>query len=324
MELYEEDYYVQEVIQATEEVELPKFYDWFIPEQIEKVPYKTGFLKTVEWDAFINDNPTNVINNYNTVSTIGFRSEFVKLNYLHLQYKFAHLIDSAVPDYTNSEYIGDVNNNYLPFGTAYKLACNEIMKLITHFVLTGTVSVQKDGNNAKVLLPNMYGLLNMPYQIKEEVQAANKDKMEKIFESIKSGLSKLELGDYFDCPFMVLIDPLTSIKLIEPYAIPNASSSSNVYSLTDSWEDFLIKTIKAVNGRNEVTIKTSNLLNNQIVIYPMNPKLLKFKPSEFMLPTPNKQMDTNSSRIAHSYIDFILGGLMATKKTILQVEIKQS
>ncbi|WP_024654625.1 hypothetical protein, partial [Borrelia hispanica] len=294
------------------------------PEQIEEVPYKMGFFKVVEWDAFINDNPTNVINNYNTVSTIGFRSEFVKLNYLHLQYKFAHLKDSAVAQFTNSEYVGDVNNNHLPFGTAYKLACNEIMKLITHFVLTGTVSVQKDGTRTKRLLPNMYGLLNMPYQIKEEVQAANKDKMEKIFESIESGLSKLELGDYFDCPFMVLIDPLTSLKLVKPYAIPNASSSSNVYSSTDSWEDFLIKTIKALNNRNEVTIQISNLLKNQIIIYPMNPKLLKFKPSQFMLPTPNEQIDTNSSNIAHSYIDFVLGGLMATQKTILQVEIKQS
>ncbi|ACH93986.1 uncharacterized conserved protein (plasmid) [Borrelia duttonii Ly] len=320
MELYEEDYYEQEIIQATEEVELPQFYDWFTSEQIEEVPYKMGFFKTVEWDAFLNDNPTNVINNYNTVSTIGFRSEFVKLNYLRLQYKFAHLKDSVVSDYTNSEYVGDVNNNYLPFGTAYKLACDEIMKLITNFVLTGTVSVQKDGKNSKVLLPNMYGLLNMPYQIKEEVQAANKDKMEKIFESIKSGLSKLELGDYFDCPFMVLVDPLTSIKFVEPYGISNVPQSSPEFA----WEDFLIKTIKAVNGRNEVTIKTSNLLKNQIIIYPMNPKLLKFKPSKFMLPTPNEQIDTNSGDIAHSYIDFVLGGLLATQKTILQVEIKQS
>ncbi|WP_025401033.1 hypothetical protein [Borrelia crocidurae] len=319
MELYEEDYYEQEVIQATEEVELPKFYDWFVPEQIEEVPYKMGFFKTVEWDAFINDNPTNVVNNYNTVSMIGFRSEFVKLNYLRLQYKFAHLKDSVVSDYTNSEYIGDVNNNHLPFGTAYKLACNEIMKLITHFVLTGTVSVQKDGKNSKLLLPNMYGLLNMPYQIKEEVEAANKDKMEKIFEKIESGLSKLELGDYFDCPFMVLVDPLTSLKLAKPYVVNNSPGILN-----ERWQDSLIATIKAVNGRNEVTIKTSNLLNNQIVIYPMNPKLLKFKPSKFMLPTPNEQIDTNSSDIAHSYIDFVLGGLMATQKTILQVEIKQS
>ncbi|ETZ17394.1 putative cytosolic protein [Borrelia duttonii CR2A] len=320
MELYEEDYYEQEIIQATEEVELPKFYDWFAPEQIEEVPYKMGFFKTVEWDAFLNDNPTNVVNNYNTVSTIGFRSEVVKLNYLRLQYKFAHLKDSAVPEFTNSEYIGDVNNNYLPFGTAYELACNEIMKLITNFVLTGTVSVQKDGKNSKVLLPNMYGLLNMPYQIKEEVQAANKDKMDKIFESIKSGLSKLELGDYFDCPFMVLVDPLTSLKLVEPYTVNN----NNPGILNERWQDFLIATIKAVNNRNEVTIQISNLLKNQIIIYPMNSKLLKFKPSKFMLPTPNEQIDTNSSDIAHSYIDFVLGGLLATQKTILQVEIKQS
>ncbi|ETZ17571.1 hypothetical protein BDCR2A_01514 [Borrelia duttonii CR2A] len=31
----------------TEEVELPKFYDWFTSEQIEEVPYKMGYFKTV-------------------------------------------------------------------------------------------------------------------------------------------------------------------------------------------------------------------------------------------------------------------------------------
>ncbi len=40
----------------------------------------------------------------------------------------------------------------------------------------------------------MYGLLNMPYQVKEEVDNGNKDKIDKIFEKIESGLSKLELG----------------------------------------------------------------------------------------------------------------------------------
>ncbi|ACH94083.1 hypothetical protein [Borrelia duttonii] len=318
MKLYEEDYYEQEMIQAKKEVELPKFYDWFTSEQIEEIPYKVGF-KTVEWDAFINENPTNVVNNYNTITTKGF-GEVVKLNYLHLQYKFPHLKYSAVPEFTDSEYIGDVNNNHLLFGTAYKLAYDEIMKIITNFVLTGTVSVQKDGNRATLLLPNMYGLLNMPDQIKEEVEAANKDKMDKIFESVKSGLLKLELGDYFDSPFMVLVDPLTSLKLVKPYAIANASQSFPGFA----WEDFLIKTIKALNNRNEVTIQTSNLLKNQIVICPMNPKLLKFKPSKYMLPTRNRHIDINSSDIAHSYIDFVLGGLMATQKTILQVEIKQS
>ncbi|WP_233780295.1 DUF228 domain-containing protein [Borreliella bavariensis] len=39
---------------------------------------------------------------------------------------------------------------------------------------------------------------------------------------------------------------------------------------------------------------------------------------------PNEQVDKDSTDIAHSYIDFVLGGLLATKKTILQVHIKQS
>ncbi len=43
-----------------------------------------------------------------------------------------------------------------------------------------------------------------------------------------------------------------------------------------------------------------------------------------MLPTPNEQVDKDSTDIAHSYIDFVLGGLLATRNTILQVDIKQN
>ncbi|UPA08298.1 DUF1357 family protein (plasmid) [Borrelia hermsii DAH] len=226
--------------------------------------------------------------------------------------------------YKNNDYAGDVNNNLLPFKEAYKLASNEIIKLINHFILTGTVSIQKDGKNQKRMLPNMYGLLNMPDQVKEEVSSSDKDKMDKIFEKIESGLAKLELGDEFSTPMMVLVDQATSLKLVKPYAIPNASSSSNIYFSTDSWEDFLVKTIKAVNNRQEVYIQTSNLLSNQILIYPLNAELIKFKPSKYMLPMPNEQVDKDSTDIAHSYIDFVLGGLLATQKTILRVDIKQS
>ncbi|AHH11977.1 Putative cytosolic protein, partial (plasmid) [Borrelia coriaceae ATCC 43381] len=154
--------------------------------------------------------------------------------------------------------------------------------------------------------------------------SSNKDKMDKIFEKIKDGLGKLELGDEFSTPMMVLVDPKTSLKLVEPYAITNTSTSSNIYSSTDSWEDFLIKTIKAVNNRQEVYIQTSNLLSNQILIYPLNSELIKFKPSKYMLPMPNEQVDKDSTDIAHSYIDFVLGGLIATAKSILRVDIKQS
>ncbi|WNZ67150.1 hypothetical protein PT138_04935 (plasmid) [Borreliella garinii] len=43
-----------------------------------------------------------------------------------------------------------------------------------------------------------------------------------------------------------------------------------------------------------------------------------------MLPTLNEQADKDSTDIVHSYIDFVLGGLLATKNTILQVNIKQN
>ncbi|UPA16717.1 hypothetical protein bcCo53_000881 (plasmid) [Borrelia coriaceae] len=323
-ELYDQNYYAKEIANIFNEVKLPIFYNWFSSEQIEDVDLKTGYLKTIKWDAFLNANPTTLVNEVNTIATIGFRSEAVRLNYLKLQYKFRHLKQTSEGFYKNNDYAGDVNNNLLPFREAYKLASNEIIKLINHFILTGSVSIQKDGKNQKRMLPNMYGLLNMPDQVKEDVESSNKDKMDKIFEKIKDGLGKLELGDEFSTPMMVLVDPKTSLKLVEPYAITNTSTSSNIYSSTDSWEDFLIKTIKAVNNRQEVYIQTSNLLSNQILIYPLNSELIKFKPSKYMLPMPNEQVDKDSTDIAHSYIDFVLGGLIATAKSILRVDIKQS
>ncbi|WP_172966344.1 hypothetical protein [Borrelia miyamotoi] len=60
----------------------------------------------------------------------------------------------------------------------------------------------------------MYGLLNMPDQISEEVSSSNKDKMDKIFEKIESGVVKLELGDEFSIPMIVITDQATSLKLI--------------------------------------------------------------------------------------------------------------
>ncbi|MCD2417516.1 hypothetical protein LRB87_06675, partial [Borreliella burgdorferi] len=90
----------------------------------------------------------------------------------------------------------------------------------------GTVSIQKDGKNQKRLLPNMYGLLNMPHQVKEEVESGDKDKMDKIFEKIEDGLSKLELGDEFSTPMMVIVDPTTSLKLVKPYAAAQGAASS--------------------------------------------------------------------------------------------------
>ncbi len=207
MELFDENYYAKAVANIIGEVKDPIMYKWFSPDQIEDVDLQMGYQRTVKWDAFLNANPTTIANEVNTISTIGFSSEVVRLNYLKLQYKFRHLKQASEKFYTSDSYLGDINNNLLPFFQAYKLASSEIIKLINHFVLTGTVSIQKDGKNQKRLLPNMYGLLNMPHQVKEEVESANKDKMDKIFEKIEAGLSKLELGDEFSTPMMVIVRP---------------------------------------------------------------------------------------------------------------------
>ncbi len=163
-------------------------YKWFLFEQIKDVDLQMGCQRTVKWDAFLNANPTTIANEVNTISTIRFSAEVVRLNYLKLQYKFRYLKQTSETFYTLDSYISDINNNLLPFVQAYKFASSEIIKPINHFVLIVTVSIHKDGKNHKRLLPNMYGLLNMPQQAKEEVENANKDKMDEIFEKIKSEL----------------------------------------------------------------------------------------------------------------------------------------
>ncbi|WP_445436321.1 hypothetical protein [Candidatus Borreliella tachyglossi] len=317
-ELYDTNYYAREVAHVFGKVKDPIMYNWFEPEQIEFADVKMGYLNTVKWDGFLNSNPTTLANEVNTIATIGFRSETVKINYIKLQYKFRHFKQSAEGYYTNDKYVGDVNNNVLPFSNAYLLASNEIVKLINHFILTGVVSIHSGGQNFKKLLPEMYGLLNMPHQIEVEVTNGNKDKMDKIFEEIEKGLAKLELGDEFTTPMMVIVDQATSLKLSKPYEANGLPSTSE-----KTWEDVVRSTIQAINNRQPVYIETSNMLSHQILIYPLNPELIKFKPSKYMLPMPNEQVDRDSTDIAHSYIDFVLGGMLATQKTILKVTIKQ-
>ncbi|WP_434757155.1 hypothetical protein bpuCAU1_000988 (plasmid) [Borrelia puertoricensis] len=312
----------REIVGLENYVREPMFYKWFSSKQIEENATSCNYINAIKWDAFLNANPTTLVNEFNhDVQTINFKSHLVKLNYLRLQYKFRHLKQTAEKFYKNNDYTGDVNNNLLTFEQAYKLASDEIIKIIDQFILTGDVSIQRDGKNQKRMLPNMYGLLNMPNQIDEEVEASNKDKMDKIFEKIKSGLAKLELGDEFSTPMMVLVDPVTSLKLIKPCAITSVSSDNLSYT-SDKWKDVITDTIKAVNNWQEVYLHTSNLLQNQILIYPLSPNLIRLKSSKYMLPMLNEQIDKNSSDVAHSYLDFVLGGLLAKANTILRVDIK--
>ncbi|WP_418456579.1 hypothetical protein [Borreliella lusitaniae] len=318
MGLYKENCYEKAVASIIGEVKDPIMYRWFLPEQFEDVDLQIDYQKIVKWDAFLNANPTTIANKVNTISTI-FGYEMVRLSYLKLQCKFTHLKLSSEKFYTSDSYIGDINNNLLPFVQAYKLESNKIVKLISHFVLTGTVPILKDGKSQKRPLSNMYGLLNMPEQLKEEVTSTDKNKIDKIFEKIEAGLSKLELGDEFSTPMMVIVDPSTSLKLAKPYSTGQGSQK-----ISEKWEDVLIQTIKAINNREDVYIETSNLLQHQILIYPLNPDLIKFKSSKYMMPIPNEHVDKYLTGIAHSYIDFVLGGLLATKNSILQVNIKQN
>lgn len=319
--LFDEEYYTKGIKNVTDKIVMPKFYAWFSAEQrSEKVPHKMGTMKTIQWEAIVNENPTTIANEFNTVSTIRFGANKVKINYLALQYKFPHLKESAVSEFVTPNYMGDPNNHYLPYEKGYELASNKITKIITHFILTGTVTVTKDGKNQKILLPNMYGLLTLPNQIKEEVDSANKDKLDKIFEKIQSGIAKLNLGEYFDSPMMVLMDRKIYAKMTDFYTVGQNQATAGV----TRWKDQLIALIKGFNNDQPVTVHASNIIDNQIIIFPQNPAVVSLRESRYMLPTPNEHKDRDSSNIVYSYIDFVLGGLHATEETVLQVVIKTS
>lgn len=318
--LFDEEYYTKSIRNVIDEIMLPKFYAWFSQDQIIPVPHKMGTMKTIQWQAWINETPTANLNQFNTLSTIAFGANKIVLNYLAFQYRFDHLKPSAVSEFVSEDYAGDPNNHFLAFGNAYKLASNEIVKLITHFVITGKVTVKKNSKLSKILVPNMYGLLSLPNQITEEVQVADKDKLDKIFEKIQSGLNKLELGDYFDSPMTVLMDRKIYAKMTDFYTVGANQATAGV----TRWRDQLISIIKGFNNDNPVNVHSSNLLENQIIIFPQSPEVLRFYASKYMMPSINDFKAVDSSNIVGSFVDFVLGGLEATERTLLLINIKTS
>ncbi len=91
IELFDENYYAKAVANIIAEIKGPLMYKWFLFEQIKDVDLQMGCQRTVKWDAFLNANPTTIANEVNTISTIRFSAEVVRLNYLKLQYKFRYL-----------------------------------------------------------------------------------------------------------------------------------------------------------------------------------------------------------------------------------------
>ncbi|AHH10048.1 Putative cytosolic protein, partial (plasmid) [Borrelia parkeri SLO] len=140
-DLFDLEYYSKEIASVINDVSTPEFYKWLADEQFEYINLKTGFVKSIKWDAFANKNPTALIDEVNVISTMGFRSETIMLNYLKLQYKFRHINQYEENFYTHNGYIGNPNNSLLPFREAFKLTSDEIIKIIDHFILTGTVTV---------------------------------------------------------------------------------------------------------------------------------------------------------------------------------------
>ncbi|UGQ17915.1 hypothetical protein [Borrelia sp. RT1S] len=317
MSYLDDNYYARRVKEALEDkkIETPEFYKWFASSQIINTDITSGHFQTTKWEAFVEDTPTAVSNGTNVVSNIQFRSITTQTSFLRLQYAFNHLRRGAEDKYTRNGYMGDPNNNILPFKEAYIRAHNLIDKIRSAFFLLGYISVNKDGKYRKILLndikgkPNMFGLLNTPNQITKSVDSSNINSPEKILEVFKAGLSEMNLEEYAYAPIMVLMDNQTSLKL----------NSYDKGGNKAKYKDMLLDDLSSINNGNTTQLKTSPLLKNKIIIFPHKPELLLI--NEGLPPIINEFVERRSNDMETSYIDFVIGSTMAHDKTMLVINI---
>ncbi|UPA11041.1 hypothetical protein bpSLO_000892 (plasmid) [Borrelia parkeri] len=83
----------------------------------------------------------------------------------------------------------------MPFKEAFKLTSDEIIKIIDHFILTGTVTVKKMVGVKKYYFLICTGYLICQIKLKKKLRLLIKIKWIRSLKKIKSGLAKLELGE---------------------------------------------------------------------------------------------------------------------------------
>ncbi len=158
------------------ECPIPEYYHFLDSQQIESSNISLGSDRIIKWYSNLTDMPTLKVNDFNTVSTIKFQRQIVKINYLPFQYAFKYY----VPDGKVSvEVSTNINMKEGLLG-----AIIEIQKLMSVHYLKGGLALSK-GNKRTLLVDEfnnetMYGLLNLPSQIDKTVKQTNHIRSNKI------------------------------------------------------------------------------------------------------------------------------------------------
>ncbi|WPM06395.1 hypothetical protein QIA41_04700 (plasmid) [Borreliella sinica] len=283
------------------ECPIPEYYHFLDSHQIESSNISLGSDRIIKWYSNLTDIPTLKVNDFNTVSTIKFQRQIVKINYLPFQYAFTY--------YAPDGKVSVEANTNINMREGLLGAIIEIQKLMSAHYLKGGLTLSK--NNKRTLLVDesnnetMYGLLNLPNQIDKTVKQTN------ILDQIKSindDLGKINLEDERKVPFKILTSSKIKGRLLE--RLP-----SNNYSYKDMLFDF----ISAINNDANIELETTNLLDDEILIYPRNSKLLLLRDGH--QPILNSYIEVSSSNFRTSFLDFSIGTILATKNSILRIKM---
>ncbi|WP_210360400.1 hypothetical protein, partial [Borreliella garinii] len=226
------------------ECPIPEYYHFLDSQQIESSNISLGSDRIIKWYSNLTDMPTLKVNDFNTVSTIKFQRQIVKINYLPFQYAFTYYApDGKVSVEANT----NINMREGLFG-----AIIEIQKLMSAHYLKGGLTLSKSSKRTLLVDESnnetMYGLSNLPNQIDKTIKQTN------ILDQVKSindELGKINLEDERRVPFKILTTSKIKGRLLE--RLPN-----NNYSYKDMLFDF----ISAINNDANIELETTNLLDD--------------------------------------------------------------
>ncbi|WKC80322.1 hypothetical protein [Borreliella tanukii] len=283
------------------ECPIPEYYHFLDLQQIESSNISIGSDRIIKWYSNLTDIPTLKVNDFNTVSTIKFQRQIVKINYLPFQYAFTY--------YAPDGKVSVEANTNINMREGLLGAIIEIQKLMSAHYLKGGLVLSKSSKRTLLVDESnnetMYGLLNLPNQIDKTIKQTN------ILDQVKSindELGKINLEDERRVPFKILTTSKIKGRLLE--RLPN-----NNYSYKDMLFDF----ISAINNDANIELETTNLLDDEILIYPRSGKLLLLKDGH--QPILNSYTEVSSSNFRTSFLDFSIGTILATKNSILRIKL---
>ncbi|AFI31803.1 hypothetical protein [Borrelia crocidurae] len=280
---------------------IPEYYHFFDNEQIETNDASLTSERVIKWNSSIVDLPTLKVNDFSTVATIKFKRQVVLVNYLPFQYAFTYYAPDGRLD------IQAVNNINMREGLRYSLS--QIHKLLSSHYLRGGLCFS--GSRERTLLVDdsnretMYGLLNIPGQIDKNIKIT---KASDLIKACNDEIGNINVEDERGVPFRVLTTPKIKSILLERL-------SSNNYS----YKDVLFDSLRAINNDADIELETTNLLDDEMLIYPRSSKLLLLKDGH--PPILNAYTQMSSSNFRTSFLDFSIGSILASEKSILRFKI---